>query len=139
MLTPNLSKRNYVKTEFKQENEILLNQMYGVPISIRVFTHMLGFQVDIKKLLANCCSGVPIKISGSKNCSLLKNSLNKDWKTITQIRMVQTMVLAVIDQSRFAVRIGKKSPNQETGLGNRGHLKVLFDTKLVLNEHERQT
>ena len=73
MLKPNLSKRN----------EILLNQMYGVPISIRVFTHMLGFQVDIKKLLANCSSGVPIKISGSKNCSLLKNSLNKDWKTIT--------------------------------------------------------
>ena len=34
------------------------------------------------------------------------------------------------------VRSGKKSPNQETGLGNRGRLKVLNDTKLVLNEHE---
>ena len=30
------------------------------------------------------------------------------------------------------VRSDKKSPNQETGLGNRGHLKVLNDTKLVL-------
>ena len=30
----------------------------------------------------------------------------------------------------------KKSPNQETGSGNRGHLKVLKDIKLVLNEHE---
>ena len=28
----------------------------------------------------------------------------------------------------------QKSPNQETGLGNRGHLKVLNDTKLILNE-----
>ena len=31
---------------------------------------------------------------------------------------------------------GRKSPNQETGLGNRGFLKVLNDTKLVLNEHK---
>ena len=29
-----------------------------------------------------------------------------------------------------------KSPNQETGLGNRGCLKDLNDTKLVLNEHD---
>ena len=31
----------------------------------------------------------------------------------------------------------QKSPNQETGLGNRGHLKVLKNTKLVLIEYER--
>ena len=30
----------------------------------------------------------------------------------------------------------KKSPNQETGLGNSERLKVLNDTKLILNEHE---
>ena len=30
----------------------------------------------------------------------------------------------------------QKSPNQETGFDNRGHLKLLNDTKLVLNEHE---
>ena len=36
----------------------------------------------------------------------------------------------------FAVRSSKKSPNQETGLGNMGRLTVLNDTKLVLNEHE---
>ena len=32
-------------------------------------------------------------------------------------------------------RSGKKTPGQETGLGNRERLKVLNDTKLVLNEH----
>ena len=31
----------------------------------------------------------------------------------------------------------QKSPYQETGLGNRGCLKVLHDTKLVLNEYEQ--
>ena len=35
-------------------------------------------------------------------------------------------------QSRFAVRSGKKSSNQD--LGNRGRLKVLNDTKLTLND-----
>ena len=30
----------------------------------------------------------------------------------------------------------KKSHNQETGLGNRGRLKILNDTQLVLNKHE---
>ena len=29
----------------------------------------------------------------------------------------------------------KKGPSQETGLGNRGHLKDLKDTKLILIEH----
>ena len=36
--------------------------------------------------------------------------------------------------SNLAVRGDKKSPNQETDLGNRGCLKVLNDTKLVLND-----
>ena len=31
-----------------------------------------------------------------------------------------------------SVRSGKKSPNQETGLGNREQMKVLNDTKLIL-------
>ena len=31
------------------------------------------------------------------------------------------------------VIIDKKGPNQETDLGNRGHLKVLNDTELVIN------
>ena len=30
----------------------------------------------------------------------------------------------------------QKKSNQETGLGNRGRLKALNGTKLVLNEHE---
>jgi hypothetical protein len=38
--------------------------------------------------------------------------------------------------SNLAVKSGKKSPGQETGLENRGRLKVLNDTKLALNEHE---
>ena len=33
------------------------------------------------------------------------------------------------------MRSGKKSQGQETGLGNRGSMKVPNDTKLVLNEH----
>ena len=32
---------------------------------------------------------------------------------------------------------GKKSLKQETALGNVGHLKVLNNTKLILNEHKR--
>ena len=36
----------------------------------------------------------------------------------------------------FCKKWQKKSPNQETGLGNRGRLKVLNDTKLFLNEYE---
>ena len=35
------------------------------------------------------------------------------------------------------VENGKKIPNQETDLENRGHQKVLNDTKLVPNEHDR--
>ena len=38
--------------------------------------------------------------------------------------------------NKTAVRNGEKKTEQETGLGNRGRLKVLNDTKLVLNEHE---
>ena len=32
----------------------------------------------------------------------------------------------------FAVRNGKKSPSQETGLENKGPLEFLNDTKLIL-------
>ena len=32
------------------------------------------------------------------------------------------------------LRSGKKSPRQETGLRNRGRLKVLDDAKLILND-----
>ena len=34
--------------------------------------------------------------------------------------------------------VAQKSPRQETGLGNRGRLKVLNDTELVLNQHLNQ-
>ena len=40
------------------------------------------------------------------------------------------------NQSCLTVRSGKKSSNQESGLGNRGRLKVLNDTKLILNDQE---
>ena len=47
---------------------------------------------------------------------------------------VTLTVAEVYYESCVAVRSGKKSPNQETGLGNRGHLKVLNDTKFILND-----
>ena len=34
----------------------------------------------------------------------------------------------------LTVRNGKKGLNQETGLGNRGHMKVFYDVKLILND-----
>ena len=37
-------------------------------------------------------------------------------------------------QSRLAAVRNVKSPKQETGLGNRGRLKVLKDTKLISND-----
>ena len=42
--------------------------------------------------------------------------------------------LQVYYQSNLAVRSGKKSPGQDPGLENRGRLKVLNNTKLVLND-----
>jgi hypothetical protein len=42
----------------------------------------------------------------------------------------------ILLNSNLAVRSGKKNSGQETGLGNRGRLKVLNGTKMVLNEHE---
>ena len=50
--------------------------------------------------------------------------------------LVKFMNFKKIIQSRLAVRGDKKGPNQETGMENRGRLKVLNDTKLVLNDHE---
>ena len=47
---------------------------------------------------------------------------------------VTLTVAEVYYESCVAVRSGKKSPNQETGLGNRGHLKVLNDTKFVVTK-----
>ena len=41
-------------------------------------------------------------------------------------------IVECVNQSSV-VRNGKKSPEQKTGLGNRGRLTVLNDTKLVLN------
>ena len=48
---------------------------------------------------------------------------------------------SILKKKEFSLELScckkqQKSPNQETGLGNRRHLKVLNDTKLVLNEHE---
>ena len=57
----------------------------------------------------------------------------KIWIKINIVSIQQTQAPQL---SRLAVRSGKKSPNQETGLGNRGRLKVLNDTKLILNEPE---
>ena len=53
-------------------------------------------------------------------------------KFVKDFELICARVLTKTD----AVRSGKKSPNQEIGLENRGRLKVLNDSKLVLNEHE---
>ena len=37
-----------------------------------------------------------------------------------------------IELEPVCLRNSKKSPNQETGLGNRGHLNVLKDIKLII-------
>ena len=50
-----------------------------------------------------------------------------------QINLIHKNIHQHISQNWFTIRNRKKSPNQETGLGNRGHLKVMNDTKLVLN------
>ena len=53
------------------------------------------------------------------------------------LKFRQFSLSVALSYARTVVRWnGKKSPCQETGLGNRGRLKVLNDTKLVLNEHE---
>ena len=39
-----------------------------------------------------------------------------------------------LSDCRLAVGNSKESPNQEIGLENRGHLKVLNDTKVILND-----
>ena len=45
------------------------------------------------------------------------------------------VILEQSTKAGFAVRNGKKSPNQETGLGNKGPLEALNDTKLILEGH----
>ena len=55
-----------------------------------------------------------------------------DWNFCRIFAMVVLKILLELS----CCKKRQKSPNQETGLGNRGHLKVLNDTKLVLNEHE---
>ena len=49
------------------------------------------------------------------------------------LRTNQCLIYYISFQSWFAVKNSKKSPNQETALGNRGILDDLNDTKLVLN------
>ena len=49
-------------------------------------------------------------------------------------KIVQNYVFK--SQSRFVVRNSQKRPDRELGLGYRGNIIVLYDTKLVLNEHQ---
>ena len=58
------------------------------------------------------------------------------WHSFWGSFLTLSPCLMRIQLEPVCLRNGKKSPNQETGLGNRGHMKVLNDTKLVLNEHE---
>ena len=46
------------------------------------------------------------------------------------------LILDFFPGSTTYVDATKVRPGQETGLGNKGHLQVLNEIKLVLNEHE---
>ena len=62
---------------------------------------------------------------------------NDYWRRsiYAQVRPVlKTSIAALLKLEPFCCKkLQNKSPNQETGLGNRGHLKVLKDTKLLLD------
>jgi hypothetical protein len=71
------------------------------------------------------CSGIGSTVG-------LLNSIPLRFQNLVVLNLDSTIHLELC----HAVRNVKKSPNQETGLGNRGRLKDLYDTKLVLSEHE---
>ena len=56
--------------------------------------------------------------------------------TSCKLKVVGSLIKNMYLELSYCTRIGKNSPNQETGLRIRGRLNVLNDTKLVLNEHE---
>lgn len=54
-----------------------------------------------------------------------------------QSKTAETMKHQTSGNSKYLFLLGcKRRPNQKTGLGNRGGLKFLNGTKLVLNKHE---
>ena len=77
----------------------------------------------------NACLGV----KNTSSIGAWPNSLDwrPPWYFISSITNKQTIV-GFDYQSHLAVRSGKKIPNQHPCLGNRGSLKVLNATKLVL-------
>ena len=62
-----------------------------------------------------------------------RSVLNFIWSSDKSVICKFSIILL---NSNLAVRSGKKSSGQETGLGNRRRQKDLNDTKRVLNEHE---
>ena len=62
-----------------------------------------------------------------------KSRINRT-KAIAGLLLLQNFC-SILEQSCCKKR-QKKGPGQETGLGNRGCLKILNDTKLVLSKHE---
>ena len=71
-------------------------------------------------------------IQESTVCTNKGTNVISSWTLMFLARSQITTTRAVLLQEFKQ----QKSPNQETGLGNRRRLKVLNDTKLVLNEHE---
>ena len=56
------------------------------------------------------------------------------WLVLTAFTVIVSSMYVL--ETSCCKKWEKKNPNQETGFGNRGRLKVLNGTKLALNEHE---
>ena len=71
------------------------------------------------------------------SASDLMQTLDAKGDQVIRRRTYYLSVLGVkssyVTDLMFAVRNNKKSPNQETALGNRGPLVALNDRKLILN------
>ena len=73
-------------------------------------------------------NALPIELQGQ--------SLNNNGKFNIFVTNLCQRVFGLSYLEPVCCKKRQKSPNQETGLGNKGHLKVMNDTKLVLNKHE---
>ena len=92
----------------------VLNQFFYQKNEIGIFIYSFEFMVQDCDLLPNI-----------KNFIFPGPTDYDKWSFCSQILPQKCF------QSHLVVRSGKISPNQETGLGCRGHLKVLNDTNLI--------
>ena len=70
------------------------------------------------------------------SANLLQFGPNEHWWKRVKLIIGGILSLELHLEQVFCKKRQKNSPNQETSLENRGHLKVQNDVKLVLKEHE---